>query len=210
MPEVKIPKVALPAALREMTVDDVIKAIPDVRIELPRTVDLSKLELPKVERPKVDLSKVDLPKVEMPDLALPTIDLSKAPWPLRRKRSGPPWAVIVAVLAGLAAGAWVLLSSPATGPRIRTWMYRMRTRLDGSSVPEDVRPFPAAERADERSSPYADEPERSLDQAATRMTGTSPLAGGIAADAIGTASPEHHGVGSGAAAGGGATTTEPA
>jgi hypothetical protein len=195
VPEVKIPRMAVPAALREMTVEDVMKAIPDVRIELPKSVDLSKIELPKLEMPAVELPKVDL---------------SKAPGPLRRRRrTGLPWTVL-AVFAGLLAGAWLLISSPTTGPRIRTWIQRVRARMDGTSVPDDVRPFPVADRAPEQPSPYEDEPEETLGQPTTGMTGAGQLAGGVAVGAIGRSDAEDTGAGSGAAAGGGATSPEPA
>jgi len=147
--EVKLPKIELPEGLREMTAEDVAKAMSEVRlpkIDLPTTADLRNVEIPKVhiELPR----KLELPKVE-----------------IRRKRSGPPW-LLLGVLAGLATTAWILMSAPATGPRIRRWLddLRLRAARWGESKSEgheeaeqDIRAFPAAERAEVQPDEYADE-----------------------------------------------------
>lgn len=167
MPEVKLPKLHLPEGLRDMTADDIAKAMPDVKlpkVEIPSKVDLRNVALPRVqvELPK----KLELPKVE-----------------IRQKRTGPPW-VLLGVLALITAGALMLFASPATGPRLRTWIDNLRLRMahwrdefnSRDIDPEDTRAFPAAERADVQPNPYADE----LPSKSTGMTGrTRPLTEGI-------------------------------
>jgi hypothetical protein len=170
VPEIRLPKVELrkpdrptvdvskaarpnihwPEGLRRMTAEDVGRAMPDVR--LPK-VDLSNVELPKVELPEVEVElpkKLELPKVE-----------------IRRKRSGPPW-LLLAVIAAVVAASWMVVTSPATGPRVRRWLGGARQRAEhwademagrreqGESSLE-TRAFPAAEAADVQPNAYADD-----------------------------------------------------
>jgi hypothetical protein len=173
--DVKLPKIELLQGLRDMTAEDVARAMPEVRlpkIELPSRADLRNIEIPRVQ---VELpSKLELPKVE-----------------IRRKRSGPPW-LLLGLLAGLAAAAWVFLSSPATGPRIRRWMGGARQRAErwGEEMSrgyegqrghdaDETRAFPAAERVDVQPDPYADE----LGEGITGVTDKArPLTEGIGSE----------------------------
>lgn len=111
LPEVKLPTVKLPEGLRDMTRDDIVNAAKDVR-------------MPKIEMPDIDLSKVELPK-QVTD-RLP-----------KRNRTNPflPIAGFVAIGAMIAA-AWWLITSPVTGPRIRSAVNDLKARMNGE--PNDL------------------------------------------------------------------------
>jgi hypothetical protein len=112
LPEVKLPDIKLPDGFREMSRDDIVNAAKDVR--------LPKMELPKrLEMPDIDLSKVDLPK--------PIADRLPG-----RKRRNPifPIAGMLAIGA-LLAGIWYLVTSPVTGPRVKSAFYDLRSRVTG-------------------------------------------------------------------------------
>jgi hypothetical protein len=172
MPKVEAPRLGIPEGLRHMTTDDVARAMPEMRmpkVDLPRRIDLSKVELPKLD-------------VQLPDkLELPAVEI-------RRRRSGRPW-LLLAVLAAVAATAWMVMSSPAMSARVRDWLGGARRRADEwgaqmagrSNGPHHPRAFPEAERAEVQPNPYADE----LPTEDTGMTDTArPLTQGI-----GTGSP---------------------
>lgn len=113
-PEVKLPDFKLPDAFRDMSRDDIVNAAKDVR--MPKMPDMSEFEMPKV-----DLSKVELPKQiadRMPG----------------RKRPNPllPVAGFVAIGAAIAA-AWWLVTSPVTGPRVRSAINDLKSRVTGES-----------------------------------------------------------------------------
>lgn len=143
LPAVELPKVDWAEGLRNMTADDVARAMPEVRlphVDIPRKVELPRvgLELPR---------KLELPRIEV-----------------RRKRSGPPW-LLLAVLAAIAAGAWMLVTSPATGPRIRRWLDDVRYHAERlgqgmagvrGEVERDVRDLPVSQRSDVEPIHYAD------------------------------------------------------
>jgi len=117
MPEVKLPDIKLPEGLREMSRDDIVQAAQDVRIP--------KMEMPKkIEMPDIDLSKIDLSKIELPKQITDRLP--------RRRRSNPflPIAGIVAVAAMIAA-AWWLITSPITGPRVRSAVNDLKLRMAG-------------------------------------------------------------------------------
>ncbi len=114
MPEINLPEVKLPDfkwadGLREMSRDDIVNAARDVR--MPKKSDL----------PDIDLSKIELPK-QISD-RLPN-----------RRRTSPilPIAGFVAIGAVIAA-AWWLITSPATGPRIRHAVNDLKARMNGES-----------------------------------------------------------------------------
>jgi hypothetical protein len=131
LPKVELPKVNLGEAFREVSTEDIARAIPEVKlsnINVPETLDLSKVDLSKVELPKkIDLSKVEIPKVEV---ELPReLDLSAIQ--IRRRGNGWSRAFVVAALVGLAAGVWMLMSSSTMGPRIRQAVADGRRRVEG-------------------------------------------------------------------------------
>ncbi len=112
LPEVKLPDIKLPDGLREMSRDDILHAARDVR--LPR------MDLPKrIEMPDIDLSKVELPK-QISD-RLPG-----------RKRTNPILPIFgMLAIGALLAGIWYLVTSPVTGPRVRTAFSDLRSKVTG-------------------------------------------------------------------------------
>jgi hypothetical protein len=112
LPEVKLPEFKLPDGFRDMSRDDIMNAARDVR--LPKRSDL----------PDFDLSNLELPKQitdRMPG----------------RKRTNPilPIAGLVAVGAMIVA-AWWLITSPLTGPKIRSAVNDLKLRMNGE--PNDL------------------------------------------------------------------------
>ena len=150
MPDISLPEVRLrdklPEGLRDMSREDIQKAMPEMRLprlELPRRSGVSK----EVAKAVKDLEKAgrDL------DKALP-----------RRPAPSPLPFVFFGMLAGLFIG-WFLASSAATGPRIGGIVDEFRGRVtrwrgsDGSTDDYDTQPaaFPDALRAPERRDPFA-------------------------------------------------------
>jgi len=112
LPEVKLPELKWPDGLRDMNREDIMNAARDVR--LPKRSDL----------PDVDLSKIDLSKMELPKQISDRLP--------NRKRTNPilPIAGLLAIGAAIAA-AWWLLTSPVTGPRIRSAVNDLKSRVNG-------------------------------------------------------------------------------
>jgi len=112
LPEVKLPEFKLPDSFRDMNREDIMSAARDVR--LPKRSDL----------PDFDLSKVELPKQITDRMPI-------------RKRTNPilPIAGLVAVGAMIAA-AWWLITSPLTGPKIRSAVNDLKLRMNGE--PNDL------------------------------------------------------------------------
>jgi hypothetical protein len=112
MPEVKLPDIKLPEGLREMSRDDIVQAAHDVRMpnfSMPR----------KIEMPDIDFSKIELPR-QLTD-RLPG-----------RRRTNPilPIAGILAIGAVIAGVFWLFTSS-ATGPRVRSAVHDLKSRMSG-------------------------------------------------------------------------------
>ena len=122
LPEVKLPSVKLPEGLRDMNREDIVNAAKDVR--LPK-----KVEMPDIDFSKIDFSKIDFSKVELPKQLTDRLP--------NRKRTNPlvPIAGLMAIGAMIAA-AWWLITSPVTGPRIRTAVNDLKTRMNGE--PNDL------------------------------------------------------------------------
>jgi hypothetical protein len=118
LPEVKLPNVKLPEGLRDMNREDIANAAKDVR-------------MPKIEMPDIDLSKIELPKMDLSKVELPKQITDRMP---NRKRSNPilPIAGLLAVGAMIAA-AWYLITSPMTGPKIRSAVHDLKARMNGES-----------------------------------------------------------------------------
>lgn len=111
LPEVKLPDIKLPDGFREMNRDDIVQAAKDVRL------------------PKVDLNKIELPDIDLSNLELPKAIADRLP---NRKRPNPilPIAGLLAVGAVI-AGIWYLITSPVTGPRIKTAVNDLKSRVTG-------------------------------------------------------------------------------
>jgi hypothetical protein len=112
LPEVKLPDIKLPDGFRDMNRDDIVQAAKDMR--LPK-VDLAN----KIELPDIDLSNIELPK-QITD-RLPN---------RKRPNSILPIASLLAVGAAI-AGIWYLITSPVTGPRIKTAVNDLKSRVTG-------------------------------------------------------------------------------
>ena len=110
LPDVKLPDFKLPEGLRDMNREDIVNAARDMR--MPKMSDL----------PDIDLSKIELPKQITDHLP-------------KRERRNPilPIAALVAVGAAVAA-AWWLITSPLTGPRIRSAVDGLKSRMNGEPV----------------------------------------------------------------------------
>ena len=100
-PDVKLPEFKLPEGLRDMSREDIQKAMQDA---LP---DMKDVKLPK----RSDIAK----------------SVEKA-LPMRSGPSPVPFAIL-AMLGGLIVG-WLLATSPMTGPRITAAMGGVRQKID--------------------------------------------------------------------------------
>lgn len=117
LPEVKLPDLKLPDGLRDMSREDIVNAARDVR--MPKRSDL----------PDIDLAKVDLSKIELPKQITDRMPKRNRPNPIL------PIAGLLAVGAAIAA-AWWLITSPITGPRIRSAVKDLKSRMNGE--PNDL------------------------------------------------------------------------
>jgi hypothetical protein len=174
LPEVHLPDFKLPEGLRDMSREDIQRAMPDVhlpKIELPKRSAISK----ELARAGKELSKTgrDL------DKALP-----------RRSVPSPLPFVFFGMLAGLFIG-WFLASSTVTGPRIGGLVEDARGRVDrwrksGSSDGDDdasAAAFPDALRAPVDGEPFAgDNTERQTGVG----VGPGSLPEGIGAQGVGS------------------------
>jgi hypothetical protein len=108
LPEVKLPKFELPEGLRDMTREDIQKAMPEIRLP-----NLQK----QAERVAENAGRFAGDVGRNIDNALP-------------RRPGPspvPFAVL-GMIGGLVVG-WILATSPATQPRIAGFMDWIRARI---------------------------------------------------------------------------------
>ena len=122
MPEVKLPDIKLPEGLREMSRDDIVQAAQDVK--LPRMEMPKKIEMPDIDLSKVDLSRIDLSKVELPKQLTDRLP--------RRRRSNPFLPIFgIAAVGAMVAAAWWLITSPITGPRVRSAVNDLKLRMAG-------------------------------------------------------------------------------
>ena len=170
MPELRIKDRRLPELrLPEMSRHDINRALGDVRrdiadasrdiAEASRDVDLSKVEMPKIDLSKIDLSKVEFPKVDISrgDVSKAFDDAAKAVG-IRKSRSPIPF--VIAGLVTLGVVAWAMFSSPLA-PRLRAAADRARERIDEfrlgfDSETEEPRAFDAAVAVPVEPSAYAD------------------------------------------------------
>jgi hypothetical protein len=140
----------LPEGLRRMSTEDVSRAMPEVR--LPK-VDLSNVELPKVDMPQVE---VELPK----KLELPKIEVrrkrSGPPWLLLAvvaAVAAAAWMLITSATTGPRVRRWV----DGARQRAEHWADEMAGRREPGGPGPETRAFPTAEAADVQPNPYADD-----------------------------------------------------
>jgi hypothetical protein len=132
MPDISLPEVRLkdklPEGLRDMTMEDIQRAMPDVH--LPR-FDLGR----EARRVRKDAEKAvaraakEAEKAAREAQKSATRSVERAlPLPQRRGPNVVPVAIL-AMLGGLVVG-WILANSPTAGPRISTWLDDLRARWD--------------------------------------------------------------------------------
>jgi hypothetical protein len=210
MPDISLPeirlKARLPEGLRDMTVDDIQSAMPDVRA--PR-VDLAKIELPKLELPRIDLGREAGRAAKRADKAARSArksagrEAAKAAKAVenvlpRRKGPNPVPIAILAMLGGVVVG-WLLAVNPVTGPKVSAMMDSARrtwegwrsgsTHDDDEWDTTDAQAYPASLRAPVEPEPFSG----TLDESATGM---SSDAGQLPAG-MGTTDPDRVGAGNG-------------
>jgi hypothetical protein len=107
LPEVKLPDVKLPDGFRDMSKDDFVHAVREVK--LPKNIKM----------PDVDLSDIDLP------------DAITDRMPGRRRPNPLVPIVALTVVGALIAAVWWLVTSSTTGPRIRRAVDDVKSRMNG-------------------------------------------------------------------------------
>jgi hypothetical protein len=107
LPEVKLRDVKLPEGFRDMTKDDIVQAVREVK--LPKNIKL----------PDVDLSDIELP------------DAIVERMPGRRRTNALIPLLALTVVGAVFAAAWWLITSSTTGPRIRRAVDDMKSRMSG-------------------------------------------------------------------------------
>jgi hypothetical protein len=133
MPTISLPRFQLPEGLRDMTAEDIGKAMPEVH--LPK-VDVDAIgkragkvvdEVAKNAGKAVDDVAKSAGKV-VDDVAKSVSSNVEQALPRRPGPSPVPFAVL-GMLGGLIVG-WLLATSPTTAPRINAFMDWLRTRID--------------------------------------------------------------------------------
>ncbi len=171
LPEVRL-KGKLPEGLRDLSLDDIQKAMPDVHlpdIDLGRETrrlggdarkagkDARKAAERTARDARKSVSKEAGKAARAVENVLP-----------RRRGPNPVPIAILAMLGGVAVG-WLLSSNPVTGPRIQALMSDLKARLDewrGRGTDDfddqwdtaDVQAFPDSLRAPIASEPYSGDP----------------------------------------------------
>jgi hypothetical protein len=107
LPDVKLKDVKLPDGFREMSKDDIVDAVREIKV--PRSIKL----------PDVDLSNVELPDAIAERLP-------------GRRRMNPLMPILALTVVGIAfVAAWWLFTSSTTGPRVRRAVGDLRSRMNG-------------------------------------------------------------------------------
>lgn len=159
MPDLSLPDVRLrdrlPEGLRDMSIEDIQRAVPDVRVP---HLDLSKIELGREAQRAARRADRAARQAQRSVGRAVVGALPQRPGP------NPVPIAILAMLGGLVVG-WLLASNPATGPRVRAWLDSIRTRVEsmrGNGIEEtedddwetEPRAYPESLRAPIASEPY--------------------------------------------------------
>jgi len=121
LPEVKLPDIKLPDGLRDMNRDDIVEVVREVK--LPKD-----MKMPKT----IKLPDVDLSKVELPDAVTDRLPDSIADRLPGRRGPNPILALMALTVVGLVfVGAWLLITSPTAGTRMRRAVDDLKTRMNG-------------------------------------------------------------------------------
>ena len=193
MPDISLPEVRLkarlPEGLRDMSVEDIQNAMPEVH-------------LPKVELPKFDLDfgreagraakRADKAARNVRKSAVHAVEnaLPRKPGP------NPVPVAILAMLGGVVVG-WLLASNPVTGPTVRGWLDSIRRAIfeRGTSWQDeewdttDAQAYPASLRAEV-------EPERYSESLGVEETGIGDPS--QLPEGLGTSDPDAAGADNGA------------
>jgi hypothetical protein len=137
MPDISLPEVRLkdklPEGLRDMTFDDIQKAIPEVhlpKIDLGRDAAKARKAAEKAAQKaakEAEKAARDAQKVAGREAAKAARAVEQA-LP-RRNAPNPVPVAILAMLGGLVVG-WILANNPVTGPKISAWLDDLRMRFD--------------------------------------------------------------------------------
>jgi hypothetical protein len=145
MPDISLPEVRLkdrlPEGLRDMTIDDIQKAIPEVhlpRIDLGRDAAKARQAAEKAAAKaakQAEKAARDAQKSASREAAKAARNVEHALPFARRQGPNPVPIAILAMLGGLVVG-WLLATNPTTRARISGWFddLRMRREAGGRGV----------------------------------------------------------------------------
>jgi hypothetical protein len=133
MPTISLPKFELPQAFRDMTADDVAKAMPEVHLPKVDVEAFGKRAGKVIDDVAKNAGKAvdDVAKnagKAVDDVARSVTTNVEQALPRRSGPSPVPFAIL-AMVGGLVVG-WMLATSPTTAPRINSFMDWLRGRID--------------------------------------------------------------------------------
>ena len=137
MPDLSVPEMRLkdrlPEGLRDMTMDDIQNAMPDVR-------------LPKFDRAAKQAEKAAAQAAKQAEKAARSLEkaagkqagkAAKAVENALPRRSGPnPVPIAILAMLGGAVVGWILATNPVTGPRVSAWLDELRLRFQAGRADE--------------------------------------------------------------------------
>lgn len=182
MPTISLPRFQLPEGLRDMSADDIGKAMQDVH--LPK-VDVDKIgkragkvvdDVAKNAGRAVDDVAKSAGKV-VDDVAKSVSSNVEQALPRRAGPSPVPFAIL-GMVGGLIVG-WLLATSPTTAPRINAFMDWLRTRIEDwragrtTDLDDDFEEAAEELRSDATGLPVMGEPEYVGTPSGTMHTGTA-------------------------------------
>ena len=182
MPSISLPKFELPEVFRDMTTDDIAKAMPDVHVPKVDVDAIGKRagkvfdDVAKSAGKAVDDVAKNAGKM-VDDVAKSVSSNVEQALPRRSGPSPIPFAIL-GMLGGLIVG-WLLATSPTTAPRINSFMDWLRGRIEDwrtsrmSNLDDDLEDATAELRSETSGlgQPVMGEPEYA-GAASTMHTGT--------------------------------------